>query len=63
MGYAVAYPIMQSALVVAALWGVFVWKEITNRKVLIVLFAFCSVVLGGCVLISYGATNFKDTDD
>jgi len=52
MGYSVAYPIMQCALLVSALWGVFVFGEITDRKTIFVLFVSGLVLLGGAGVLS-----------
>merc|ERR1711865_448247 len=52
MGYSVAYPIMQCALLVSALWGVFVFKEITERKTIFVLFVSGAILLGGAGVLS-----------
>ena len=54
VGYAVAYPIMQSSLIVANLWGIFVFKEVTDKYVICALFLFCFIVMGGCGLITIG---------
>ena len=54
LGYGVAYPIMQSSLIVANLWGIFVWKEITDKTIICLLFGFCFIVMGGCGLITIG---------
>jgi len=52
MGYSVAYPIMQCALLVSALWGVFVFGEITDRKTIFVLFVSGLILLGGAGVLS-----------
>ena len=46
------YPIMQCALLVSALWGVFVFGEITDRKTIFVLFVSGLVLLGGAGVLS-----------
>ena len=51
VGYAVAYPLMQCAIAVAALWGVLVFKEIRGRQIG-VMAASAVVVLGGAVLLA-----------
>jgi glucose uptake protein len=50
IGFAIAYAIGQSAPMVAALWGVFVWKEFagankTARAYLALMFAFYAVAI------------------
>ena len=57
--YGVAYPIMQSSLIVANLWAIFVWKEVTDKNVIALLFIFCVVVMGGCGLITIGVIGIK----
>ena len=54
LSYAVAYPIMQSSLVVGVIWGIFVWKEFTDYRVIGTLFFFSLVVVIGCTIITYG---------
>ena len=54
LGYAVAYPIMQSSLIIASCWGVFVWKEFTNKYVISFIFMGAITVIAGCALIAYG---------
>jgi len=56
LGYGVAYPLMQCALVFSGLWGIFVFKEIQGRAVR-VFFAFCVVVLGGAALLTISIKN------
>ena len=43
---------MQCALLVSALWGVFVFGEITDRKTIFVLFVSGLVLLGGAGVLS-----------
>jgi hypothetical protein len=45
---------MQSALIVAAAWGIFVWKEFTDNRVIGLIMLFCLVTIGGCALIALG---------
>jgi len=54
VGYGVAYPIMQSSLIVANLWGIFVWKEVTEKRVICLIFLFGLIVMAGCGLITIG---------
>eukprot|EP01083_Nonionella_stella_P037147 101271_1 len=54
LSYGVAYPIMQSSLVVGNLWGIFVWKECVDKRVICMLFVFCFIVMIGCGLITVG---------
>jgi len=51
IGYSVAYPIMQCALFVAGLWGVFAFHEIQGVA-RVVFFVSGTVLLGGAALLS-----------
>lgn len=51
LGYSIAYPIMQSALLVTQVFGVFVFKEIQNFHALCILAFGGILVIGGNVLI------------
>jgi glucose uptake protein GlcU len=51
LGYAVAYPLMQCAIAVAAIWGVLVFKEIRGRQITVMAIS-ALVVLGGAVLLA-----------
>ena len=54
LGYSVAYPIMQSSLIIASLWGIFIWGEILHKKTIIFLL-FCSIIVViGCALLTLG---------
>jgi len=57
LGYAVAYPIMQSSLIVAALWGVLLFKELKGCKVLSVLATSGLLVIGGASLLAIQKNN------
>ena len=57
LGYSVAYPIMQSSLIIAAIWGVFVWKEFTNPYVISFIFLGALIVMAGCAAITYGVNG------
>jgi len=54
LGYNVAYPIMQSALIVGNIWGIFVFKEITNKSTILTILSFALMVIGGCVMLTIG---------
>mmetsp|Transcript_69754 Transcript_69754/g.110868 ORF Transcript_69754/g.110868 Transcript_69754/m.110868 type:complete len:361 (-) Transcript_69754:1036-2118(-) len=54
LGYSVAYPIMQSALIIASVWGICVFKEYSNKHVIACIFLGAITVICGCVLITYG---------
>jgi glucose uptake protein GlcU len=49
IGYGVAYPIMQCAVLVSGMWGIYAFKEITDPSTIAVFW------LGGAILILGGA--------
>lgn len=51
LGYGVAYPLMQCALVISGLWGILVFKEIKGWAVRIFAL-FCILVLGGAAILT-----------
>eukprot|EP00658_Telonema_sp_P-2_P022909 TRINITY_DN19174_c0_g2_i7.p2 TRINITY_DN19174_c0_g2~~TRINITY_DN19174_c0_g2_i7.p2 ORF type:complete len:189 (+),score=57.25 TRINITY_DN19174_c0_g2_i7:656-1222(+) len=51
VGYAVAYPIFQCALLVSSLWGVFVFKEIKSKQAISVLFGSGLVLISGAIVL------------
>jgi glucose uptake protein GlcU len=51
LGYAVAYPLMQCAIVVAAAWGILVFKEMKGRPVRVMM-AAATIVLAGAVVLA-----------
>jgi len=57
-GYAISYGLGQGATLVAALWGVFIWKEFKGSKgtsgLLIAMFA---LFLAGLGMIIYAGTR------
>eukprot|EP00037_Helgoeca_nana_P016425 m.154574 g.154574 ORF g.154574 m.154574 type:complete len:371 (-) comp23517_c0_seq2:129-1241(-) len=57
LSYGVAYPIMQCALFVSGLWGIFYFKEVTGRVAIGAFFVSGFVLIGGAVILSiYGPT-------
>eukprot|EP01012_Entosiphon_sulcatum_P019567 TRINITY_DN2447_c0_g1_i1.p1 TRINITY_DN2447_c0_g1~~TRINITY_DN2447_c0_g1_i1.p1 ORF type:complete len:348 (-),score=52.89 TRINITY_DN2447_c0_g1_i1:423-1466(-) len=48
--YGVAYPLLQCALTFSGLWGIFIFKEIKGRAIL-VFFSGVAVLLSGAVLL------------
>lgn len=52
LGYSVAYPMMQCALLVSACWGVFVFHEIQRPRTIALLFVAGAVLLGGAAVLS-----------
>jgi glucose uptake protein len=56
-GFAISYGLGQGATLIAALWGVFIWKEFrgANRKVnALILFMFLSYLIGLAMLVYAG---------
>jgi glucose uptake protein GlcU len=51
IGYAVAYPILQCALFVAGMWGIFVFKEIEGKQIYI-FFGGGIILISGAVCVS-----------
>jgi len=52
LGYATAYPIFQCALFFGGLWGIFLFKEVTDKKNIFVFFASALVLFAGAILLS-----------
>merc|ERR1711907_515714 len=52
LGFSVAYPMMQCALLVSALWGVFVFDEIKDKQTIFILFVSGGILLGGAAILS-----------
>lgn len=51
MPYGVSYPILQCALIVAGLWGIFVFKEVTRCTQVLFFFVGVAILLTGVVLL------------
>jgi hypothetical protein len=52
ISFAVAQPLMQCALLVSGMLGIFVFKEITGIKRIVTFFSFAFILLGGAVLLA-----------
>jgi len=53
LSYSVAYPILQCALFVAGLWGIFVFREISGRAIIVFFVAGLILILGAiCLALS-----------
>ena len=52
IGYGVAYPLLQGAVLVSGLWGVAVFKEITNRRTIAVFWIAGGILLLGAALLA-----------
>eukprot|EP00658_Telonema_sp_P-2_P004503 TRINITY_DN11679_c0_g1_i1.p1 TRINITY_DN11679_c0_g1~~TRINITY_DN11679_c0_g1_i1.p1 ORF type:complete len:362 (+),score=107.65 TRINITY_DN11679_c0_g1_i1:46-1086(+) len=57
LGFSVANPMMQCALLVSSCWGVFVFKEITLAKTIAILFISGIVLLGGAAVLSVSVST------
>lgn len=51
LGLAKAYPIAQASLLIAVLWGVFYFKEITKRNDLIKILSGAIILLAGVIVL------------
>lgn len=56
IGFATAQPLFQAALLVAGLWGVFVFREITRKSSIIAFFSSGVVLMMGCALLASAVT-------
>ena len=45
---------VQFHLIVALIWGIFLWKEITQKIEIISITLLTLSLIGGCVLVTYG---------
>lgn len=57
IGYATAYPIFQCALFFGGLWGIFLFKEVTDKKEILVFFLSAVVLFAGAVLLSINTNS------
>jgi len=53
LGFSIGFPLTQLALVVAALWGILFYKEITNRFQIIAYIISCLIIVGGAFLLGF----------
>lgn len=51
LGYGVAYPLLQCSLLIGALWGIFVFREIQSSYAIGAFFASALVLVGGAVAL------------
>ncbi len=51
LGLAIGFPLTQCCLVVAGLWSIAVFREITAIFSIIQFFVSCGIILGGCTLL------------
>jgi len=52
ISFAVAQPLMQCALLISGILGIFVFKEIKGVKIIVTFFVFAGVLLGGAALLA-----------
>ncbi len=52
VGYSVAYPILQGAILVSGIWGIYLFKEITHRNTIRVFFVGGITLLLGALLLA-----------
>lgn len=54
IGYGVAYPILQCAIFVSGLWGIFYWKEIKRQSTIAIFFIGGTILIGGAIMLAVG---------
>lgn len=60
LSYGVAYPMMQCALFISGIWGIFVFKEIKGIQAIAAFFVFGGILLGGAAMLgAYGPQTAK----
>ena len=52
IGFAVAQPIMQCALFVSGMWGIFLFREITDNSRILMFFIFGVVLIVGALVLA-----------
>jgi len=52
IGYNVAYPILQCAILVSGVWGIYVFKEITNPRMIYTFWIGGFILLVGAILLT-----------
>lgn len=70
LGYGIGVPMTQLSLLVSALWGVFLFREVTGKRRLSLFSAALALLVGGAILLGvYGgvpkitaATNIINTN-
>jgi len=53
LGFSIGFPLTQLALVVAALWGILYFKEITNKFQIIAYVIACAIILAGAFILGF----------
>merc|ERR1711971_1372584 len=54
LDYVIVMVYVQFHIIVSLLWGLFLWKEITQTIEMIALSFLSLGLIGGCVLVTYG---------
>ena len=54
LSYTIAVSFVQCNVIVAMFLSVFLWKEITDKKEICILFVLSCVLVAGCAVILYG---------
>ena len=57
LGQGVGYPASQAALLVAGLWGIFYYREVTKPKTIIKWFVSATVTIVGILLLGYESSS------
>lgn len=52
LGFTIGFPLSQCALLVGGFWGLFLFKEITGVKRILLFVGSCFVLLGGAVMLA-----------
>ena len=52
LGLTVGYPLCQCALLIGGCWGIFYFKEITERRAIVLFFVSAMVLLSGATLMA-----------
>ena len=52
IGYKIAYPLLQCAILVSAIWGIYVFEEITRPNAIVVFWVGSFIVVFGAVLLA-----------
>ena len=52
LGFTVGFPLTQCSLLVSGIWGLLLFREITNPARIVFFFASAGVLLGGAAMLS-----------
>ena len=56
LGLAIGYPLTQLAILIAVLWGLLYFKEVTHKKSTLAIYAGAAVVLIGSAFLAFSST-------